>query len=504
MRFFNSAKQYHELTKYSFDNVKSLYREYNPDKTVGTVKLFTEKKAIKLPKPEFVTQSDIFSDFQRSAKFATFYKIKNFSISLEMISPLLYLTNGVTLLHELNTGKIAFRSAPSASALYPIDIYLIIDRAEGLEKGLYYYNPVDFTLMQLVSGEIKNNIVSAGYDLNVLKQAPIFLIFVSVFERNFWKFKERAFRYALLDAGYIIQNLVLAASTLNLSAYLIGDFVDKNINDLLGIQNGKEGTILIAPIGEVENNISNEKYRFGMLNEEEDYISPKESNIIETILKKTSHFFPSQKTVDVNVELPFVTNVPIQTPKNNLINLSKPLEKFGKSTRQIIEERRSIHNFARIPIKEEEVSTLLSYLRLVPVLYNYPAFKTYFVSSDVKDLVNGIYLYHPFKHQIELLKRGTFRGDLSYLTLGQDAVFNCSVSFFFSVDFEEINIFSNRGYRYAHINIGMLSETVYLVATALGLGARGIGHFFDDNINSFFLVNEPNENILGGAIVGHY
>ena len=125
-------------------------------------------------------------------------------------------------------------------------------------------------------------------------------------------------------------------------------------------------------------------------------------------------------------------------------------------------------------------------------------------SLENYDFINGVYLYHPLKHQVELLKRGTFRGDLSYLTLGQDAVFNCSVSFFFSVDFEEINMFSNRGYRYAHFNVGMLSETVYLLATALGLGARGIGHFFDDNINSFFLVDEPNENILGGAIVGHY
>jgi SagB-type dehydrogenase family enzyme len=78
------------------------------------------------------------------------------------------------------------------------------------------------------------------------------------------------------------------------------------------------------------------------------------------------------------------------------------------------------------------------------------------------------------------------------------------VSIFFSADFDDIDIFSNRGYRYAHLNVGLLSENVYLTATALKLGVRGIGNFFDDNINSFFGVRDPQEKILGGVIVGRY
>ena len=69
-------------------------------------------------------------------------------------------------------------------------------------------------------------------------------------------------------------------------------------------------------------------------------------------------------------------------------------------------------------------------------------------------------------------------------------------------DFEKINIFANRGYRYAHFNVGMLSENIYLTATALGLAVRGIGNFFDDSLNTFLRVREPHENVLGGVIVG--
>ena len=135
-------------------------------------------------------------------------------------------------------------------------------------------------------------------------------------------------------------------------------------------------------------------------------------------------------------------------------------------------------------------------------MYNYPAYYSYLVVNDVENLENGLYLYHSSHHQLKLIKKGTFRGNISYLTLAQDAVFNCSVAIFFALDFEEINIFSNRGYRYAHINIGMLSESIYLSATALGLGARGISNFFDDEIDSFFEIGDSSRHILGGVILG--
>jgi SagB-type dehydrogenase family enzyme len=125
------------------------------------------------------------------------------------------------------------------------------------------------------------------------------------------------------------------------------------------------------------------------------------------------------------------------------------------------------------------------------------------VVNDVEHLDNGLYAYFPKSHQIQMIKKGTFRGDISYLTLAQDAVFNCSVAFFFAVDFDEVDIFSNRGYRYAHFNIGMLSEAAYISGTAMGLAVRGISNFFDDEINNFFRLQKSSENILGGVIVGH-
>jgi SagB-type dehydrogenase family enzyme len=158
----------------------------------------------------------------------------------------------------------------------------------------------------------------------------------------------------------------------------------------------------------------------------------------------------------------------------------------------------------RIALTQQELSEILHSTRQVPVLYNFPAHNTYLVANDVEGLENGAYKYHPDLHALEILRKGTYRGDISYLTLAQDAVFNCSVALFFSTDFNEINLFSNRGYRYAHFNVGMFSEAIYLVGTALDIGVRGIGNFFDDSLNTFFRVNEPDENILGGVIIGRF
>jgi len=502
MHLFNSAREYHEKTKYSFDDVKSIYQEYVVDKKINSVKTYQGKTFIKFP-DDFPSQpQNLIESYQISATFNQFFRMNGEKISIEKLTQLLFLTNGVSQIKEYANKKIYFRTSPSAGALYPIEIYLIVNKVDNLEKGLYYFNPIENGLYQLAKKDFSKQINEVTFHQKVFERVPLILLFTYIYQRNFWKYKERAFRYALLDAGYLLENLALAAASLDLKANIIGDFIDIDINMLLKLDSEDEVTVMMAGVGNSSNVLDEDEYEFGMLLPEDDYIGRKHRNLIKGIYQNSSHYRPGDGLTNVNVKLPFSKKPPQLQSQFELISLPNVRKKIEKTTQEVIGHRRSCHNFLRVAIAAEELSTFLYYLKSTPVLYNFPAYQTYLVVSEVENLANGIYRYYPQNHQLEYLKRGTFRGDISYLTQAQDAVFNCSVSFFFSVDFEVINLFSNRGYRYAHLNVGMLSENIYLTATALGLGARGIGNYFDDNINQFFMVQAPHEHILGGVIVG--
>ncbi|HFE63266.1 MAG TPA: SagB/ThcOx family dehydrogenase [Caldithrix sp.] len=502
MRLFNSAREYHEKTKYAYDDIKFFYKEFASDPQPVTNKEYSDKPVVDLPKRFEPLTENYFTALQRSRGFAGFRMLENETISLENLSHLLYLTNGVTLVREFPTQKIFLRAAPSASGLYPTEVYLLVNNVSDLPKGLYYFHPRLHQLIRILDGDQHAAAEKAGFQQKVLRDAPVLLFLTSVFSRNSWKFKNRAYRYCLMDAGYVGENIAVAAAGLGLAANLVGDFVDEEVNNFLGIDGSNEAAIMVASIGKDAGALTEDSYTFGMIKPDDDIINELYKSLIQGIHKNSAHFMPGEDTLNIDVKFPHTFSFSPKEAREDFVDLPAPIPAVVKTVHQVIETRRSSYNFLRISLSDEELSTLLWELRNVPSLYDYPSYFTYLVVNNVKGLENGIYLYHPEHHKLEFLRRGTYRGDISFLTLAQDAVFNSSVALFFTTDFEKINIFANRGYRYAHFNVGMLSENIYLTATALGLAVRGIGNFFDDSLNTFLRVREPHENVLGGVIVG--
>ncbi|MFZ0391774.1 MAG: SagB/ThcOx family dehydrogenase, partial [Calditrichia bacterium] len=500
MRFFGSAKTYHEHTKYNFDQVKSLYQEHLNEPRPSAIKEYPDKESVVLPKPATFKELSLPDVYSRSRKFADFSSLENTPVALQELSNLLYLTNGVTDVREFPSRKIYLRAAPSASGLYSTDIYVAAIRVNDLSTGIHYFNANNHQLLKIAEKNAADSLRPAAFDLSCM-DAPVILILTSNFLRNEWKFRERAYRYCLMDAGYVVQNLMVAAAALGLSVNLIGDFRDDDVNKLLQLNESGEACLLMAALGKRSGEPAQQQYRFSMHPQEDDYISAGESGLNQAIHQKSKHYAAHEKPVSVEVHLPFHKKPEAWQGGGEETELPEPEQQPEKPAWQVIENRRSTHHFLRAPIKPGELSFLLNSLKQVPLLYNYPAVRAIVVIHEVEGVENGIYGFVPESNRLSLIKRGTFRGDISYLTLAQDAVFNCSAAVFFAVDFNQINLFSNRGYRYAHIDVGMLSECLYLSAGALGLGARGIGNFFDDSINSFFNLS-PEENVLGGVIIG--
>jgi len=155
------------------------------------------------------------------------------------------------LLHAATgiTGPGGTRAAPSAGAQYPIETYVAVTRVEGIEPGIYHYAAADHALERVRGGTFGGDLVIAGLGQEFLGQAPVVLVLSAVFQRLRWRYRERAYRYALLEAGHIGQNVYLAAEAADLGACAVGAFFDDAVNRLLEIDGVEEAALMLVPVG---------------------------------------------------------------------------------------------------------------------------------------------------------------------------------------------------------------------------------------------------------------
>lgn len=165
-------------------------------------------------------------------------------LSLVELSRLLHAAQGITDRRE-------HRTAPSAGALYPIETYVVAHNVAGLEPGIYHYALREHELELLRQGDFRQAVRQAGVWQDFLGQAGVCFILSAIFQRTRWKYHERTYRYILLEAGHIGQNLYLTATSLGLGACAVGAFLDDDLNDLLGLDGETEAGLYIIAVGKI-------------------------------------------------------------------------------------------------------------------------------------------------------------------------------------------------------------------------------------------------------------
>ena len=167
------------------------------------------------------------------------------SLSLEELALLLWAAQGVTA----RAGRYLLRTAPSAGALYPIETYLSVHRVEGLPPGLYHLEIPDWALALLSPGNFGPEIKEAALGQGFCETAAVVFVWSAVPRRTMAKYGSRGVRYIFLDAGHLVQNLLLAAEALDLAACPVGAFLDDALNQLLGLDGEEETVIYLATVG---------------------------------------------------------------------------------------------------------------------------------------------------------------------------------------------------------------------------------------------------------------
>jgi SagB-type dehydrogenase family enzyme len=169
------------------------------------------------------------------------------ALSRSQLSRLLFAAAGIT---EERTG---FRAAPSAGALYPIETYVMVHDVEGLAQGLYHYAPQDHALVQLDAGDLRLQSVTLGLMQGFLGEAGAVVVLTALFQRLRWRYRRRSYRYALLEAGHIGQNLYLGATAMGLGVCAVAAFMDDGLNALLGVDGQEEAALYMLAVGTVPN-----------------------------------------------------------------------------------------------------------------------------------------------------------------------------------------------------------------------------------------------------------
>jgi SagB-type dehydrogenase family enzyme len=182
-------------------------------------------------------------------------------LTLLELSRLLWASAGVTASFVTPQGQDFYRATPTAGALYPIETYVVVNKVEGLEPGLYHYRvagldilerPIvegSHSLEQLRVGDLRAEISAAAFDQGLCGKAGAVFIYTAVFARSEWKYRERSYRYFYLDAGHMAAQLSLAAVALELGTCQIAAFYDNELNALLGIDGQTEGSLYLTAVG---------------------------------------------------------------------------------------------------------------------------------------------------------------------------------------------------------------------------------------------------------------
>lgn len=124
-----------------------------------------------------------------------------------------------------------FRTAPSAGALYPLEIFLV------KSDGVFHYIPDGHKLVKLDSDDLRSNLMKACLFQSFVAEAPVDIVITAIYERTTIKYGKRGIRYVHLEAGHACQNILLQAIALGLGAVSVGAFNDSYIQKLLKLPN---------------------------------------------------------------------------------------------------------------------------------------------------------------------------------------------------------------------------------------------------------------------------
>ena len=163
------------------------------------------------------------------------------ALTLEEVSQLLWSAQGIT-------AEWGGRTAPSAGALYPLEVYLVAGNVESLTPGIYKYINDGHELVKVRDEDVREELANAALGQTPVRDGAIDIVISAIYERTMKKYGDRGVRYVHMEAGHAAQNIYLQATALDLGTVTIGAFVDELVKEVLSMPED-EAPLYIIPVG---------------------------------------------------------------------------------------------------------------------------------------------------------------------------------------------------------------------------------------------------------------
>lgn len=164
-------------------------------------------------------------------------------LKLQEVSQLLWSAQGVT-------NERGYRTAPSAGATFPLQLYIVAGNVEGLDKGVYLYDPDSHSLGQVEKQDVQPELHSAALRQSPVLNAPILLVFTAIYDRTTGHYGERGIRYVHNEVGHAAQNVHLQVISMEMGTVVIGAFRDNAVKEIMNLPENEE-PLYIMPVGKL-------------------------------------------------------------------------------------------------------------------------------------------------------------------------------------------------------------------------------------------------------------
>ena len=393
----------------------------------------------------------------------------------DVITSLFYLTQVITARSMHGNQPFYYRSVASAGALYPFELYLVVHRVYGMAPGVYHYDLFNFSFNVLRNAPVPV-VPPSGFGI----AATIYI--GGIFFRSAWKYRDRAYRYVLLDAGHLIENLRLALSALGLAFSMELDFDDDATGVLLGLDSTREVCLACVHVmdGTEDQDKTNQADEIAPLPSDirnASRVSMKETVYRQMALAHQAGYAAINATDDHPSGVDGLGGLP---------ELWQPLPSTHPSASMdygdVLRQRRSRRNFIPAALDDGQWSGVLE---LIAAAVKNPA--SPWVSPAIGILAGegmpippGFYIFDPHGRRLGRVVAGDFMESMATACLEQMWLKNAAFHLLFITDPAALDHqFGARAYRHVMIEAGRLGQQAYLAATALGLGACGIGAIYD-------------------------
>jgi SagB-type dehydrogenase family enzyme len=192
---------------------------------------------VQLPQPRLTGTASVEAALaaRRSSRFYS-----DRPLTIDDLSQLLWAAQGITHPRGL-------RTAPSAGALYPLELTVIAGMVSDLPAGTYRYQPAGHRLILIAEGDERAALADAALGQSPVRKAPVVIAIAADYRKTMIKYGERGVRYVHLEAGHAAQNLCLQATALGLGTVVLGAFSDQGVAAVL--RNSGQQPLCLIPVG---------------------------------------------------------------------------------------------------------------------------------------------------------------------------------------------------------------------------------------------------------------